>query len=92
MELLEETKVKAIIWALYQYDIQNIIKEFTKKYGDPFYPVPCKKNYEIYEKYKKETEKLKDVMFIGRLAQYKYFNMDQVVREALESFEKQIKI
>lgn len=67
-------------------DKTTIVKEFTTDEGDPYYPVPNPKNQAIYEKYKAETEKLLDVHFVGRLANYKYFNMDQAFKNALELF------
>ncbi len=59
---------------------------------EPYYPVPSKLNYDIYNKYKKETEKLKNVIFCGRLANYKYYNMDQCIGSALSIFRKSIVI
>jgi UDP-galactopyranose mutase len=64
----------------------TIVKEFTTDEGDPYYPVPNAKNQQIYEKYKKDAEALTDVYFVGRLANYKYFNMDQAFKNALELF------
>jgi len=64
----------------------TIVKEFTTDEGDPYYPVPNAKNQEIYEKYKADAEALTDVYFVGRLANYKYFNMDQAFKNALELF------
>src|SRR3989338_5613770 len=66
----------------------TIIKEYPRSEGEPFYPVPTPYDREIYEKYKLKAEKLKNVFFIGRLAQYRYLNMDQVVKEALDSFSR----
>lgn len=66
----------------------TIVKEYPKAKGDPYYPIPKKENHRLYEKYKKEAEKLKKVIFVGRLAQYKYYNMDQVVEEGLNVFER----
>jgi len=66
----------------------TIVKEYPYSKGEPFYPIPNPKNDELYKKYQKEAEKLKNVYFIGRLAQYKYLNMDQVIKSALELFEK----
>lgn len=54
---------------------------------EPYYPVPNEKNQVIYAQYKKEADKLLDVHFVGRLANYKYFNMDQAFRNALDLFE-----
>jgi len=61
----------------------TIIKEYPISRGEPFYPVPRKQNERLYKKYAREADKLKNTYFVGRLAQYKYYNMDQVVREAL---------
>jgi len=66
----------------------TICYEFPKDEGDPYYPVPKRECEEIYFKYKNEIKKLKNVYFIGRLAQYKYLNMDQVVAEALKLFNR----
>lgn len=54
----------------------------------PYYPIPREENRVLYERYLKETEKLKGkVLFAGRLADYKYYNMDQAVGRALKVFE-----
>ena len=65
-----------------------IVKEYTKDEGEPYYPIPNKKNMELYEKYKSLTINEKDVHFLGRLANYKYFNMDQAILNSLEYFDK----
>lgn len=67
-------------------DKTTIVKEYTTDEGDPYYPVPNPKNQHIYEKYKAEADALVDVYFVGRLANYKYFNMDQAFKNALELF------
>lgn len=64
----------------------SIVKEYTVDEGEPYYPVPNDKNQEIYAQYKAEADKLADVYFVGRLANYKYFNMDQAFRNALDLF------
>ncbi len=61
--------------------------EYANSEGDPFYPIPNEKNHSLYEKYKIESQKLKSVEFIGRLAEYKYYNMDQVVGRVLNEIE-----
>ncbi|UYP47985.1 hypothetical protein NEF87_004270 [Candidatus Lokiarchaeum ossiferum] len=66
----------------------TIVKEYPEAEGDPFYPIPRKQNHEIYKKYEDEAKSLKKIIFVGRLAQYKYLNMDQVVANSLELFEK----
>lgn len=68
-------------------DKTTIVKEFTVDTGEPYYPVPNKKNTAIYERYKEEAENLTDVYFVGRLANYKYFNMDQAFKNALDLFK-----
>jgi UDP-galactopyranose mutase len=63
-----------------------IVKEVTTNEGEPYYPVPNKKNMELYEKYRDLTLKEKNIHFLGRLANYKYFNMDTAIFNALEYF------
>ncbi|CAM3551974.1 UDP-galactopyranose mutase [Flavobacterium chungbukense] len=65
----------------------TVVREFTVDEGEPYYPVPNPRNAEIYKKYKDEAEKLFDVHFVGRLANYKYFNMDQAFKNALDLFD-----
>ena len=65
-----------------------IVSEKTNDVGEPYYPVPNKKNLELYEKYKTlaKKEEDKNVFFIGRLANYKYFNMDEAITNSLDFF------
>src|SRR5690606_696507 len=51
----------------------TIVREYTVDHGEPYYPVPNAQNAKIYEMYRQETEKMTDVYFVGRLANYKYF-------------------
>lgn len=69
-------------------DKTTVVREFTVDEGEPYYPVPNPRNQEIYAKYKAEANKLVDIHFVGRLANYKYFNMDQAFKNALDLFEK----
>lgn len=62
----------------------TIVKEITKDTGEPYYPVHNQRNISLYEKYKELAAKEKNVHFIGRLASYKYFNMDQAIKNALD--------
>jgi len=55
------------------------------------YPVETEENLKILEKYKQESEKLKNVYFVWRLANYKYFNMDQTVKNALDFYNSNLK-
>lgn len=65
----------------------TISKEYSMDNGEPFYPVPTKKNQVLCKLYKKESEKIKNVIFTGRLAEYRYYNMDQVVGSVLKLIE-----
>jgi UDP-galactopyranose mutase len=65
--------------------------EYPQYDGEPLYPIPNHDNLRIYFKYKLEAKKLKDVLFCGRLAEYKYYNMDQIIARALKLFEVFIK-
>jgi UDP-galactopyranose mutase len=66
----------------------TIVKEYPISDGEPYYPIPAKDCLEIYNRYKKEADKLKSVYFTGRLAEYKYYNMDVVIKKSLELFEQ----
>lgn len=68
----------------------TIIKEYPMTEGEPYYPVPNPRNSEIYSKYQQEAEKLEKsgIYFVGRLANYKYFNMDQAFKNALDLFSR----
>ena len=66
----------------------SIVYEFPRAEGDPYYPIPRKENADIYAKYKTLAEARPDVHFVGRLATYKYYNMDQIVAQALTTYGK----
>jgi UDP-galactopyranose mutase len=61
----------------------SLVYEYPKAEGDPYYPVPRPENAELYKQYKALAEATPNVHFVGRLATYKYYNMDQVVAQAL---------
>lgn len=65
----------------------TIVKEYTTNEGEPYYPVLNERNREIYNKYKLEAEKHPQIHFVGRLANYKYFNMDEAFKNALDLFD-----
>ncbi len=66
-----------------------IVKEESTDTGEPYYPVLNNKNKTLYNKYRELALKEKqNIHFIGRLANYKYFNMDQAIRNALNYFDK----
>lgn len=67
----------------------TIVREYTTDEGEPYYPVLNEKNLELYEKYKMladEEMKKNNIHFLGRLANYKYFNMDQAIQNSLDYF------
>jgi UDP-galactopyranose mutase len=65
-----------------------VVYEFPKNEGDPYYPVPRQENTELYKKYQHVADALPNIYFVGRLATYKYYNMDQVVAQALTTYKK----
>jgi len=65
-----------------------IFKEFSHDGGEPYYPVPNPANQALFEKYKAMADGHKNVSFVGRLANYKYFNMDESILNALELFDR----
>lgn len=67
----------------------TVVYEFPKSDGDPYYPVPRAENTELYRKYQRMAEVMfPHAWFCGRLATYKYYNMDQVVAQALTLYSK----
>jgi UDP-galactopyranose mutase len=64
----------------------TIVKEITTDIGEPYYPVLTDRNLELYEKYRQLSENELNVHFIGRLANYKYFNMDEAIKNSLDYF------
>ena len=68
----------------------SIVYEFPKAEGDPYYPVPRPENAELYKKYQQLANAMTNTFFVGRLATYKYYNMDQVVAQSLTLFKKLI--
>jgi UDP-galactopyranose mutase len=66
----------------------SIVYEFPQAEGDAYYPVPRKENAELYTKYKALADATPNVHFVGRLATYKYYNMDQIVAQALTTYGK----
>ena len=57
----------------------SVVYEFPKSQGDAYYPVPRKENADLYARYKARADATPNVHFVGRLATYKYYNMDQIV-------------
>jgi UDP-galactopyranose mutase len=66
----------------------SLVYEYPRADGDPYYPVPQPANAALYKRYQALAELTSGVHFVGRLATYKYYNMDQVVAQALALFER----
>jgi UDP-galactopyranose mutase len=66
----------------------SVVYEYPQESGDPYYPIPMPENADLYARYKKLADAETDVHFVGRLATYKYYNMDQVVAQALTTYAK----
>jgi UDP-galactopyranose mutase len=66
----------------------TLVYEYPTADGDPYYPVPRPENQELYKEYKELAEATADTTFVGRLATYRYYNMDQVVAQALAAFRR----
>jgi UDP-galactopyranose mutase len=65
----------------------SIVYEYPRAEGDPYYPIPRRENAEIYKQYQALANET-GVHFVGRLATYKYYNMDQVVAQALTLYAR----
>lgn len=61
----------------------TVVYEYPTSEGDPYYPIPRPENAALYKKYERLAQGAANVFFVGRLATYKYYNMDQVVAQAL---------
>ncbi len=70
------------------HDATTIVREYPQATGDPYYPIPRPENGELYARYRALADATRGVHFVGRLATYKYYNMDQVVAQALSTFRK----
>ncbi len=71
-----------------QHHLSTVVFEYPQAEGDPYYPVPRPANAALYERYKQLAEQQPDVHFVGRLATYRYYNMDQIVAQALKLHER----
>ncbi|MBK7629824.1 MAG: UDP-galactopyranose mutase [Ignavibacteriales bacterium] len=69
-------------------DTTTVSFEYPQQDGEPFYPVPTEENRQKYLQYKLEGDRLKYVIFCGRLAEYQYYNMDQVIANTLKTFSQ----
>jgi UDP-galactopyranose mutase len=66
----------------------SIVYEYPRSEGDPYYPIPRPENAALYARYKELADASDNVHFCGRLANYRYLNMDQVVGQALATFQR----
>jgi UDP-galactopyranose mutase len=71
-----------------EHPMTTISKEFSTWDGEPYYPVPTEINQRLYQQYQQEIERLENTHFVGRLANYKYFNMDQAFKNALDLYAR----
>jgi len=78
-----------------EVDKTVILKEYPKPYklgkDIPYYPVFTKENREKYNNYREFAEKFDNLILVGRLAEYRYYDMDDIVKKALEVFEEKIR-
>jgi UDP-galactopyranose mutase len=66
----------------------SLTYEYPSDVGDPYYPIPRPENQALYRLYRLAAEKERDTWFVGRLGSYQYLNMDQVVGQALATFDR----
>lgn len=71
-----------------QHPTTSITYEYPSAEGDPYYPIPRRENAELYQRYHQLAEQTPGVTFLGRLGTYKYYNMDQVVGQALALYKR----
>jgi UDP-galactopyranose mutase len=70
------------------HEATTIVREFPTAEGDPYYPIPRPDNRALYERYAALAAGTPGVEFVGRLGTYKYYNMDQVVGQALATYRR----
>jgi len=68
--------------------VTTITYEYPSAEGDPYYPIPRPENQELFKKYEALADETDGVTFVGRLATYRYYNMDQIVGQALATFRR----
>jgi UDP-galactopyranose mutase len=68
----------------------SITTEYPAAEGDPYYPIPREANRQLYKRYEALADAEPNTVFVGRLATYQYYNMDQVVGQALATWRKAI--
>jgi UDP-galactopyranose mutase len=68
--------------------VTTVTYEYPSAEGDPYYPIPRPENQELFKRYEALADATDDVTFVGRLATYRYYNMDQIVGQALATFRR----
>lgn len=66
----------------------SLVYEYPRATGEPYYPVPTAESQALYKRYEELARSTANVWFVGRLATYRYYNMDQVVGQALATFRR----
>ena len=68
--------------------VTTVTYEYPSAEGDPYYPIPRPENQELFKQYEALADSTDGVTFVGRLATYRYYNMDQIVGQALATFRR----
>ena len=68
--------------------VTTITYEYPSAEGDPYYPIPREENQVLFKRYEALADATEGVTFVGRLATYRYYNMDQIVGQALATFRR----
>jgi UDP-galactopyranose mutase len=71
-----------------QAPVTTVTYEYPSAEGDPYYPIPRPENQELFKRYEALADATDNVTFVGRLATYRYYNMDQIVGQALATFRR----
>ena len=71
-----------------QSAVTTVTYEYPSAQGDPYYPIPRPENQELFKLYEALADSTEQVTFVGRLATYRYYNMDQIVGQALATFRR----
>jgi UDP-galactopyranose mutase len=83
------TRVSEYKWMTGQSHLKtSVTYEYPSAEGDPYYPIPRPENAALYKRYEALADAESDTWFVGRLATYRYYNMDQVVGQALATFAR----
>jgi UDP-galactopyranose mutase len=71
-----------------QSPVTTVTYEYPSAEGDPYYPIPRPENQDLFKRYEALADAMDNVTFVGRLATYRYYNMDQIVGQALATFRR----